>query len=82
MYIQVTFGCSLVTLHTTTALGPESEAADRPNEIIVSKGMHMMTCQGTLASSMNHLSGSGAGQTIWRPSQKRGSLQINNKSLR
>lgn len=78
----MTFGCSLITLHTTTALGPESKAADRPNESTVRKGMHMMTCRGTRASSMNHLSGSGAGQTIRRPNQTRGSLQINNKNLR
>lgn len=82
MYIQLTFGCSLITLHTTTALGPESKAADGPNESTVSKGMHIMTCRGTRASSMNHLSGSGAGRTMRRPNQTRGSLQINKKSLR
>lgn len=82
MDIQLTFGYSLITLHTTIALAPESKAADRPNESTVSKGMHMMTCQGTRASSMNHLSGSGAGQTMRRPNQTRGSHQINNKSLR
>lgn len=77
MYIQLTFGCSLITLHTTTALGPESKAADRAYESTVSKEMHIMTCQGTLASSMNR-----AGRTMRRPNQTRGSLQINNKSLR